>query len=114
MPELLTILSGLALPSAGVARVAGRDLLAMSTADRLHYRRHTVGFLFQQASDRLAVGGGPAPEDVTELPRAAAARRIERVLWNDPATGVMPHAAAGNETAIDCARQNGLDLPFLE
>ena len=50
---LLTILSGLDLPSAGVARVAGRDLLTMSTADRLHYRRHTVGFLFQQATANL-------------------------------------------------------------
>jgi urocanate hydratase len=43
----------------------------------------------------------------------AAARRIERVLWNDPATGVMRHADAGYETAIDCARENGLNLPFL-
>ena len=50
---LLTILSGLDLPSAGVARVAGRDLLSMSTRDRLHYRRHTVGFLFQQATANL-------------------------------------------------------------
>jgi urocanate hydratase len=43
----------------------------------------------------------------------AAARRIERVLWNDPATGVMRHADAGYELAIDCAREQGLDLPFL-
>ena len=50
---LLNILSGLDLPSAGVARVAGRDLLNMSTKDRLHYRRHTVGFLFQQATANL-------------------------------------------------------------
>ena len=50
---LLNILSGLDLPSAGVARVAGRDLLTMSTKDRLHYRRHTVGFLFQQATANL-------------------------------------------------------------
>ncbi|MEY9178649.1 urocanate hydratase [Bradyrhizobium sp. USDA 326] len=42
-----------------------------------------------------------------------AARRIERVLWNDPASGVMRHADAGYETAIDCARTNGLDLPSL-
>jgi urocanate hydratase len=42
-----------------------------------------------------------------------AARRIERVLWNDPATGVMRHADAGYETAIDCAREKGLDLPGL-
>ena len=50
---LLTILSGLDLPSAGVARVVGRDLLAMSTKDRLHNRRHTVGFLFKQATANL-------------------------------------------------------------
>jgi urocanate hydratase len=43
----------------------------------------------------------------------AAARRIERVLWNDPATGVMRHADAGYEIAIDCARSQGLELPFL-
>jgi urocanate hydratase len=43
----------------------------------------------------------------------AAARRIERVLWNDPATGVMRHADAGYETAVQCARENGLNLPFL-
>ncbi|HNR23742.1 MAG TPA: urocanate hydratase, partial [Steroidobacteraceae bacterium] len=43
----------------------------------------------------------------------AAARRIERVLWNDPASGVMRHADAGYALAIDCAREQGLDLPFL-
>jgi urocanate hydratase len=43
----------------------------------------------------------------------AAARRIERVLWNDPATGVMRHADAGYELAIECAHQHGLKLPFL-
>jgi len=43
----------------------------------------------------------------------AAARRIERVLWNDPATGVMRHADAGYESAIACAREKGLNLPFL-
>jgi urocanate hydratase len=43
----------------------------------------------------------------------AAARRIERVLWNDPATGVMRHADAGYETAIECAREHRLNLPFL-
>ena len=43
-----------------------------------------------------------------------AARRIERVLWNDPASGVMRHADAGYEAAIECAREKGLDLPSLE
>jgi urocanate hydratase len=44
----------------------------------------------------------------------AAARRLERVLWNDPASGVMRHADAGYEEAIACARARGLKLPFLE
>jgi urocanate hydratase len=42
-----------------------------------------------------------------------AARRLERVLWNDPATGVMRHADAGYTEAIDCAREHGLKLPML-
>jgi urocanate hydratase len=42
-----------------------------------------------------------------------AARRLERVLWNDPATGVMRHADAGYDEAIDCAREQGLDLPMV-
>jgi urocanate hydratase len=43
-----------------------------------------------------------------------AARRIERVLWNDPATGVMRHADAGYEIAQRCAREHGLKLPMLK
>ena len=43
----------------------------------------------------------------------AAARRIERVLWNDPASGVMRHADAGYDSALDCAREHGLDLPGI-
>jgi urocanate hydratase len=42
-----------------------------------------------------------------------AARRLERVLWNDPATGVMRHADAGYEVAMAAARQHGLKLPSL-
>ena len=44
----------------------------------------------------------------------AAAKRLARVLWNDPGTGVMRHADAGYEIATDCAREQGLDLPMLE
>ncbi len=43
----------------------------------------------------------------------AAAKRIERVLWNDPATGVMRHADAGYAEAIACAKEQGLDLPMI-
>ena len=42
-----------------------------------------------------------------------AAAKIERVLWNDPATGVMRHADAGYESARECAREHGLKLPML-
>ena len=44
----------------------------------------------------------------------AAAKRIERVLWNDPATGVMRHADAGYDEAVACAREQGLNLPMLQ
>jgi urocanate hydratase len=62
-----------------------------------------VGMGYSQHSGMVIVCDG-TPE---------AARRIGRVLWNDPATGVMRHADAGYETAIACARDYGLDLPSL-
>jgi urocanate hydratase len=43
----------------------------------------------------------------------AAARRLERVLWNDPATGVMRHADAGYDIALQCAQDKDLDLPGI-
>ncbi|HMB97339.1 MAG TPA: urocanate hydratase [Balneolaceae bacterium] len=43
-----------------------------------------------------------------------AARRLEQVLWNDPASGVMRHADAGYEEAVECANEHALKLPFLE
>ncbi|HTB03912.1 MAG TPA: urocanate hydratase [Bradyrhizobium sp.] len=62
-----------------------------------------VGMGFSQHAGMVIVCDG-TPE---------AAVRIGRVLWNDPATGVMRHADAGYELAIDCARENKLDLPSL-
>ncbi|UNX55038.1 ABC transporter ATP-binding protein [Georgenia sp. TF02-10] len=50
---LLHILSGLDRPTAGLARVAGQDLLQMTARQRLAYRREVVGFLYQQATDNL-------------------------------------------------------------
>jgi urocanate hydratase len=44
---------------------------------------------------------------------AEADKRIERVLWNDPATGVMRHADAGYDEAVTCAREQRLNLPML-
>ncbi len=62
-----------------------------------------VGMGYSQHSGMVVVCDG-TPE---------AARRVGRVLWNDPATGVMRHVDAGYDIAIDCARTNGLDLPSL-
>lgn len=50
---LLTILSGLDTPTAGAARVAGHDLLTMGRRERVEYQRHSVGFVWQQASRNL-------------------------------------------------------------
>jgi urocanate hydratase len=63
-----------------------------------------VGMGFSQHAGMVIVCDG-TPE---------AARRIERVLWNDPATGVMRHADAGYEDAIACAKEHQLKLPSLK
>ena len=62
-----------------------------------------VGMGFSQHAGVVIVCDG-SPE---------AAKRIARVLWNDPATGVMRHADAGYEEAMDCARERGLRLPMV-
>jgi ABC-type lipoprotein export system ATPase subunit len=70
---LLNILAGLDTPTAGQARVAGHDLLTMSTAGRLGYRRSVVGFLWQQTSRNL-FSHLTAAENVA-LPMRLARRR---------------------------------------
>jgi urocanate hydratase len=62
-----------------------------------------VGMGYSQHAGLVIVADG-SPE---------AARRLERVLWNDPATGVMRHADAGYSAAVECAREKGLDLPSI-
>ncbi|MFT5038504.1 MAG: urocanate hydratase [Candidatus Azotimanducaceae bacterium] len=62
-----------------------------------------VGMGFSQHSGLAIVADG------TE----AAAKRLERVLWNDPASGVYRHADAGYESAIECAREHDLNLPGI-
>ena len=62
-----------------------------------------VGMGFSQHSGMVICCDGTEDAD----------RRIERVLWNDPATGVMRHADAGYEIAQDCAKENGLLLPGI-
>ena len=61
-----------------------------------------VGMGYSQHSGVVIVADG-TPE---------AAQRLERVLWNDPATGVMRHADAGYAMAEQCAREQGLNLPM--
>ena len=62
-----------------------------------------VGMGFSQHSGMVICCDGTAEADA----------RIARVLWNDPATGVMRHADAGYDIALDCARENGLNLPGI-
>ena len=62
-----------------------------------------VGMGYSQHSGVVIVADGTA----------AARKRLGRVLWNDPGTGVMRHADAGYQTAIDCAREQGLNLPMI-
>ncbi|WP_429911650.1 urocanate hydratase [Glycocaulis sp.] len=62
-----------------------------------------VGMGFSQHSGMVICCDGSADAD----------RRLERVLWNDPATGVMRHADAGYDIAADCAREHGLNLPGI-
>jgi urocanate hydratase len=63
-----------------------------------------VGIGYSQHAGMVIVADG-TPE---------AAKRLERVLWNDPASGVMRHADAGYDIAIDCAKEHKLKLPSLE
>ncbi|MBO0333697.1 urocanate hydratase [Sneathiella sp. CAU 1612] len=63
-----------------------------------------VGMGFSQHAGMVIVCDGTKEAD----------ERIARVLFNDPATGVMRHADAGYEEAIECARENNLNLPFLK
>ena len=70
---LLNVLSGLDVPTAGLARVAGTDLLAMTAKDRLRYRREVVGFIWQQTARNL-LSYLTARENV-RLPMRLAGRR---------------------------------------
>ncbi|WP_101065560.1 urocanate hydratase [Roseovarius salinarum] len=62
-----------------------------------------VGMGFSQHSGMVICCDGTEDAD----------RRIANVLWNDPATGVMRHADAGYDIALDCAREHGLNLPGI-
>ena len=63
-----------------------------------------VGMGFSQHAGMVIVADGSE----------AADRRLERVLWNDPAIGVIRHADAGYKLAQACAERHGLDQPMLD
>ncbi|HWM33530.1 MAG TPA: ABC transporter ATP-binding protein [Pseudolysinimonas sp.] len=82
---LLAILSGLDVPTAGSARVAGHDLLAMSTRERTMYRRRTVGFVWQQTARNLlpyltAAENIAMSLSVARSPRRGRAARVAGLL----------------------------------
>ena len=62
-----------------------------------------VGMGYSQHAGLVIVCDGSADADA----------RISRVLWNDPASGVMRHADAGYDEAILCAKEHGLNLPMV-
>ena len=62
-----------------------------------------VGMGYSQHAGMVIVCDGSADAD----------RRLARVLWNDPASGVMRHADAGYDDAIECAREHQLNLPMI-
>ncbi|MEO8528065.1 MAG: ABC transporter ATP-binding protein [Pseudolysinimonas sp.] len=84
---LLAILSGLDVPTAGKARVAGHDLLAMGSRERTRYRRHVAGFVWQQTARNLLPYFTAAQNIATPLaiasPFAAIGRRRDRAARVD-------------------------------
>jgi putative ABC transport system ATP-binding protein len=82
---LLTILSGLDRPTAGRVEVAGHDLSAMGRRERIAYRRHVVGFVWQQASRNLlpyltAAENVAVPMAIARVSRSGRMRRVESLL----------------------------------
>jgi ABC-type lipoprotein export system ATPase subunit len=82
---LLNILSGLDVPTAGLARVAGFDLLSMSASDRVTYRREIVGFVWQQTARNLlpyltAAQNVDLPMSIAGVPRPKRRSRTAELL----------------------------------
>ena len=87
---------------------SGAEALAVVTKGRAHidYRQ----LLVVDAAGGCAIhSGAQVVADGTE----EGAFRVERVLWNDPGTGVMRHAHAGYDSAKQAAKSGGLDLPGI-
>jgi len=122
---LLNVLSGLDVPTAGAARVAGWDLLRMSHADRLTYRRSVVGFVWQQTGRNL-LSYLSAKENVM-LPmafagisgrkRAEHAMELLKAMGMDGKAGRRPNQLSGGEqqrVAIAVALANNPEVIFAD
>ena len=122
---VLNILSGLDVPTAGVARVAGYDLLSMSAKSRLAYRRRTVGFVWQQTARNL-LPYLSARENV-ELPvrlarggrraaRARAGELLDMVGLADRADRRPGHLSGGEQQrcAVAVALANDPEVLFAD
>ncbi|PRH75852.1 ABC transporter [Streptomyces solincola] len=120
---LMNILAGLDVPTAGAARVAGRDLLAMGARERLRYRRDVVGFVWQQTARNLLPYLTAAQNTVLPMTlrggrggRAGARRRAERcrdllaMLGVDDCRDRLPRQMSGGQqqrVALAVALANG-------
>jgi ABC-type lipoprotein export system ATPase subunit len=123
---LLNILSGLDEPTAGLARVAGHNLLAMSARRRLRYRRYTVGFVWQQTGRNLlpyltAAENVALPMTLARGRRGRAARRRARELLDLVGVGYCadrrPAELSGGEqqrTAVAVAVANDPEVLFAD
>ncbi|GCB49318.1 ABC transporter ATP-binding protein [Streptomyces sp. NL15-2K] len=87
---LMNILAGLDTPTAGAARVAGRDLLTMTAKDRLAYRREVVGFVWQQTARNL-------------LPYLTAAQNIALPMQLSGRTGTRTRTRKARRTHAERA-----------
>jgi ABC-type lipoprotein export system ATPase subunit len=122
---LLSILTGLEVPTAGRATVAGHDLLTMSAAERIAYRRHTVGFVWQQTSRNL-VPYFTAAQNVEMPLRVAGVGRRQRsarsaellgILGIDELAARLPAQLSGGQqqrVAIAVALTNAPDVLFAD
>ncbi|WP_369236588.1 ABC transporter ATP-binding protein [Streptomyces sp. R21] len=92
---LMNILAGLDTPTAGAARVAGRDLLTMGAKDRLRYRREVVGFVWQQTARNL-------------LPYLTAAQNVALPMQLAGSRGVRAHRRTQAERALELLELMGI------
>jgi len=122
---LLSILSGLDVPTAGRARVAGNDLLTMSRCARTRYRRHTVGFVWQQTSRNLlpylsAAENVATPLAIARVASRARGRRVDELLDLldiGPLRDRLPAEMSGGQqqrVAIAVALANGPRVLFAD